>query len=324
LPSRNVIEPVATRLAQALAAAARTPGGGGRAPGDVAATAQQLGKLVLQPLSKAIGSRNLAIVADGALTGVPFAMLSIADNGTALGTHRQLVRLPSIASLMVLRRRPAVNADGVAIVGEPVLRADDPRLGSDAAAAPAAAADTSATVASTLDPAKVDKLLGFDASRAGLRQQDWHGTGTLHIATPTVLNLAHPNHSGIVLSLYEVGGQAQNGFLKAGDIAAMKLPVDLVVLADTAVAAGDGAQAEDPYALASAFMSAGARRVLSGLWRLEPVAAQAFMQRFYTALAVQHLAAPAALQAAQSALQQDSRWSSPATWAAYELEGDWR
>ncbi len=325
LPARGVIEPVAVHLSQALAAAARAPGGPDRNPADIATAAGQLEQALLQPLEKAIGTRNLAIVADGALTDVPFALLDRSGKASPSGNPRQLVRLPSIASLVSLRNRPPTHAEGIAVVGDPVLRANDSRLGSDRAASPiASAADSAAAVISELGDSKTEKLLGFDASRAGLRQQDWHGIGTLHIATPTVLNLGHPDHSGIVLSLYEVGGHAQNGFLRASDIAAMHLPVDTVVLADTAVAAEDGAANQDPYALTESFMKAGARRVVSGLWRLEPQAASLFMQHFYDGLANRQLPVPAALSAAQRMLQQDPRWNSPAIWAAYEVEGDWR
>lgn len=324
LPGRSVIEPPARRLSKALAAAARVTAGEGRNPADIDSNAQQLGRDLLQPLTRAIANRNLAIVADGALAGIPFALLLQSDKSLAAAGDRHLVRLPSITALMRLRARATVSGDRIAVVGEPVLRADDPRLGSDRpAGATAAAPDSASAVLATVDAARVEKLLGFDASRTGLRQQDWHGIGTLHVATPTVLNLGHPDHSGIVLSLYEVGGQAQNGFLKVGDIAGLHLPLELVVLADTAVAAGDPAEGGDPYALSRAFLAAGARQIMSSLWRLEPEAASAFMRSFYDGLSNRHLAAPAALGAAQQALREDARWNVPSVWAAYEIEGDW-
>ncbi|HEX8351348.1 MAG TPA: CHAT domain-containing tetratricopeptide repeat protein, partial [Pyrinomonadaceae bacterium] len=74
------------------------------------------------------------------------------------------------------------------------------------------------------------KILGFDASRRTLAQTDLSRYRILHFATHGLLNSRRPELSGLVLSLYDEEGRAQDGFLRAHEIYNLKLGADLVVL----------------------------------------------------------------------------------------------
>jgi CHAT domain-containing protein len=79
----------------------------------------------------------------------------------------------------------------------------------------------------------------------------------------------------------------------------------------------------DDYAtLAEAFLFAGARNVVSTLWRIEDRSAALFATRFY-ADAPRHTPIEA-LARAQRAMLADGDHASPYYWAAYVLTGDGR
>jgi len=48
------------------------------------------------------------------------------------------------------------------------------------------------------------------------------------------------------------------------------------------------------------------------------------MTRFYRAMLQDGLPPAAALRAAQVAMRRDPRWSAPAHWAGFILQGDWQ
>src|SRR5260370_41915710 len=100
----------------------------------------------------------------------------------------------------------------------------------------------------------------------------------LHVASHTLLNSHHPELSGIVLSLVDKKGEAQDGFLQARDIFNLKLNADLVVLSACQTALGKEVRGEGLVGLARAFMYAGAPRVLASLWRVPDQATASLMQ----------------------------------------------
>lgn len=77
----------------------------------------------------------------------------------------------------------------------------------------------------------------------------------------------------------------------------------------------------DILGLNSAFLYAGARGIVSGLWRVDDAATAIFMSAFYHAVAAGQETARA-LQQAQSVLRQHSEYTAPYYWAPFTLTGD--
>ena len=114
----------------------------------------RLSEMILTPVASQLGTRRLAIVADGALQYVPFAALQIpsahrqkgprhskakqalsTDNRPLIVEH-EIVSLPSASTLSVLRRevagrRPAPKV--LAVVADPVFESSDARVHNTAA-----------------------------------------------------------------------------------------------------------------------------------------------------------------------------------------------
>lgn len=173
---------------------------------------------------------------------------------------------------------------------------------------------------------KAPKLaLGFDASRALALSDELSQYRIVHFAAHGLLNSRHPELSGIVLSLFDRAGRAQNGFLRLHDIYNLKLSAELVVLSACQTALGQEISGEGLIGLTRGFMYAGAPRVVATLWSVDDRATAELIKRFYEGmLGPQQLRPAAALRAAQISMWRDRRWQQPYYWAAFVLQGEWR
>ena len=125
----------------------------------------------------------------------------------------------------------------------------------------------------------------------------------VHFATHGLLHPVLPERSGIVLSLVDEKGRPRDGFLPAPDVAALNLPVELVVLSACETALGREMRGEGLVGLTQAFFQAGARRVVVSTWKVQDRATAELMKRFYRGLLVKHLPPAAALRAAQLSIR---------------------
>jgi CHAT domain-containing protein/tetratricopeptide (TPR) repeat protein len=343
LPPRAEIDTLADQLREALTQPAHPNAAQSfeqQAAGEVAsatvvrALGARLGALLALPSIAAGAQQRYIVVADGALQRLPFTLL-VADAAAA----RDYSYLPSLQTLRWLRAGKARRPTALAVFADPVLGADDPRLaGVNAAASSTLGAGTQnalprlpyahdeAQTLAALLPAGVGAqrpyvALGFDASRDAALQLDWSRYTLVHFATHALLDLRHPELSGVVLSLYDAAGRPRDGFLRINDLYRLNMPAELVVLSACESALGRSDGAEGVFNLARAFFYAGARRVLSSLWTVDDRASAEFMKQFYRALLQRQRPPDAALREAQAALAADPRWQAPYYWAGYVLQG---
>ncbi|PZQ15502.1 MAG: hypothetical protein DI564_09260 [Rhodanobacter denitrificans] len=331
LPGRTTIERAALRLRERVATA---PVAASAAPieriaadeiaHDAAVDVAARALATLLDLPEAADGALHVTIPDGALAWVPFALLEP-------DVPRGRVYLPGLSALAGIRAVARGGApDAVAIVADPVVRADDPRLpqtGAPAIDAPAPLpyARREARALLALADRRASRWIdGFDASRQTLAALSWARYGTVHFATHARLDVARPELSAIVLSAYTADGTPQDGVLRADDLYTLDVPVDLVVLGACDGAVGPIQGAEGPFSLARAFFHAGARRVLASLWAVDDRAGAALMDHFYEGLLRQGLLPPQALERAQRKLRAEPRWAAPYYWAGYVLQGDWR
>jgi CHAT domain-containing protein len=287
------------------------------------------------------------VVADGALEFIPFGLLPA--GGRPLVAQHEVVHLPSASALAVVRaglsgRTPAPKA--LAVFADPVFEAGDPRVHSSGASrsmprgAPASrggqesmlrlprlpfsrreARDVLALVPVT----ERKEALDFEANRDVATRADLAEYRIVHFATHGLIDGAHPQLSGLVLSLVDPSGRPRPGFLSAIDVFNLKLSADLVVLSACRTALGREVRGEGLVGLTRGFMYAGAPRVVASLWTVDDAATAELMRRFYQAmLGPRSLAPTAALREAQLAVRGLSRWRHPHYWAGFVLQGEWR
>jgi CHAT domain-containing protein len=276
--------------------------------------------------------------------------------------EHEIVNLPSASVLAVLRQESARHAQPpkvIAVLADPVFEADDPRLrvgnASSAPAKPAVSASDEAqapkqalralefirdgrwnvprlaatrqeadAIASTVPSNMALKKVGFDASRATALGPELAQYRIVHFATHGVFDNENPGLSGLILSLFDERGQAQDGFLRLHDIYNLKLPADLIVLSACNTALGKQVKGEGLMGMVRGFLYAGGQRVVASLWKVDDEATGDLMKRFYVEMLQMNRSPAAALRAAQIAMWQQDRWSAPFYWAAFSMQGEWR
>jgi CHAT domain-containing protein/Flp pilus assembly protein TadD len=292
----------------------------------------ELSGMLLGPVKGLAGVRKIWVVSDGALEYLPFAALPIPGTRTPLVMAHEIVRLPSASILAEMRsemrgRRRASR--GVAIVADPVFRADDERVKA-AGARPTAErfnlprlyfSRMEADAISALGGAGSREIVDFDASRDEVKRQALAGYRVVHFATHALLDSRNPELSGLVLSMIDRSGRPEDGFLRLHEVYNLKLNADLVVLSACRTALGTEVRSEGMIGLTRGFMYAGAAQVMASLWGIQDNSTTWFMTRFYEGLLRRGLPAASALRAAQLDMLKDPRWRAPYYWAAFTVQG---
>lgn len=174
-------------------------------------------------------------------------------------------------------------------------------------------------------PAAEGRLaLDFAASRETATNAELSQYRYVHFSTHGLLNSVHPELSGVVFSLVNERGEAQDGFLRAHEIFNLKLSADVVVLSACQTGMGKNIRGEGLVSLTRGFMHAGAPRVVVSLWDVSDWGTTELMVRFYHGMLKEGMRPAAALRAAQVSLMNDKRWASPYYWAPFTLQGEWR
>jgi CHAT domain-containing protein len=280
-----------------------------------------------------------------------------------LAAGYEIVNVPSASTLALLRREAEGRQSApnlLAVLADPVFDAGDPRIPAahrsiapNRADGPAvlstvqreverSARESSPTAEGPLfprllysrqeaesislfaAPEKCLEALDFRASRNTAMSPELAHYRIIHFATHTFIDNVHPELSGIVFSLIDERGRAQDGFLRLHEIYNLRLPAELVVLSACQTALGKQIKGEGMIGLTRGFIYAGAERVVASLWEVDDEATAALMKSFYERMLNGNLRAAAALRAAQMTVSQHKRWRSPYYWAGFVLQGEWK
>jgi hypothetical protein len=345
LPARATIDAAVDRLLRRVREAR------GTAP---ARELEALATLLLPAPAMLAGARRWRIVADGPVGALPWPLL--AQRGSAEGVSL----LPGAAALFeqpgvtrtVLRPgapRPPLR---LALFGDPVFGADDPRI-----ARPADRRDpttrggrsirsggTARGLALEPEPRALPRLpgtgreveslarlasgagatvslqaTGLQATRAAVLQLPAAGLDVLHFATHAIIDPEVPELASLVLSRVDGTGAPQPGNLRARDILRDGRAPPLVVLSACDAAAEPAATADGRMTLVRAFLGAGAREVVASLWEVPDASTAELMGAFYEGLLRERLDAETALARAQARLAAGGRWSAPFYWSGFVL-----
>lgn len=212
-------------------------------------------------------NRPLAIVADGALAGLPFAALRVGSRW--LIQDRTLVYWPALSSIGPERPRDPAPAAGAA-AASPVRLPDN---GAVVLAATAGRGKSELLAAARREAEEVAALVGARprvgdaATIAALRESA--GAPLLHLAA----------HGGLA-----PGGafvRLADGEVSVSDVVSWRLAPRVVVLASCS----SGARPSGSMwgALGGAFLAAGSQSVMATLWSVEDAPTAALVRAFYAA-----------------------------------------
>ncbi|HTG34948.1 MAG TPA: CHAT domain-containing tetratricopeptide repeat protein [Thermoanaerobaculia bacterium] len=353
LPGRQQIEDAARQLLDLLPRASR------EAQVSEPRAAKALSALVLAPAAERIaGFRRLLIVGDGTLQLVPFGALpvpgppeSAAGGERLLVESHELVSLPSASVLAMLRRREEGRTRKpledlrIAIIADPVFRADDPRVQGNGVPSPPSplplelrrsAGDLGIDPIERLPYSRqeADAILGmikqgrplkafdFDATPELLTGGSLHGYHIIHIATHSLLDSREPELSGIVFSMVDSKGAPRDGFLRLHEIYNLGLDAGLVVLSACETGAGKEVRGEGLLGITRGFMYAGVPQLVVSLWKVEDRSTAELMKRFYHQLLEKGHPPAEALRQAQLSMLAEPAWSAPRNWAGFIFQGD--
>ncbi len=300
------------------------------------------------------GGRVL-VVADGALTSLPLAVLVAsppqgedADPAALSATdwlagHHAFATLPSVQALAGLRDRPHPGArPGFAGFGAPDFAGggqavavaalfDGPTARGTAIAALPPLPGTRRELlglARRLGAGEEALFLGPAATEAAVKQAALTGLGVVAFATHGLVagdidGLAEP---ALAFTPPRAPSAEDDGLLTASEAAQLRLDADWVILSACNTAAGDGTPgAEGLSGLASAFLYAGARGMLVSHWPVGDISAERLTQLAVARFAERPEEGQArALAAAMAELRADPAFAHPSAWAPFVVVGDGR
>jgi len=360
LPAAAQIRKVALAFRDAMAPLQRRKGESAReflirerdAEKNYSFYARQLSHLLLGKTQLAQAKR-LLIVPDASLQYIPFAALpfpSAHEKKAMLISHHEVVILPSASALSTLRKKAvkrtppklvaAIFADPVfgwqdertktiVVPGKPKPRELPPNLGPVVRGEPGSvdiprlpgSAEEAMAIRDIVGKKDVLFELGFDATRALVLDDGLESYRLIHFATHGIINVQNPEMSGLILSLLDKRGKAQDGYLRLGDIYKLKLSADLVVLSSCDSALGKDLDSEGIIGLPRGFLYAGAKSVIASLWKVNDAKTTKLMTGLYARM--QRGESPSsALRGAQ--IQMAQQGESPSVWAAFVLQGDYK
>jgi CHAT domain-containing protein len=305
--------------------------------------AAALSEILLGPVASQIAGKRLLIVPDGALNSLPFAALPAPKRPAGaspipLVVEHELVLLPSASILAVLRSQAAGRTKAskwIAVLADPVLDAQDPRLPKALPARPDSAGGIvyrrlpstrieAEAITKLAPPGGAMTALGFEANRRLASDGSLGEYRVVHFATHVTAHYEQPELSGVVLSKFDKGGQAQEGLLRLHDIYNLRLPADLVVLSACESYLGKQVRGEGLLGIVRGFMYAGANRVMASMWKVDDFATKELMVRFYRNMFTHGESPAAALRHAQIEMWREPDWHAPYYWAAFVLQGEWK
>jgi CHAT domain-containing protein/Tfp pilus assembly protein PilF len=290
--------------------------------------------LLLAPAEAMIaGRRTLAIVPDSLLWSLPFAALK-PPSGEYLADRHAILFAPSLAVLSEIQR-PSRRRDGepneapaartrVLALGDPMLPAvqrpelADPRRPQPLPPLPEAAEEVRAIA--RLYGAPADRVYVSERASEDVFKAEAPGSAVLHLATHGLLDDQRPLHSHLVLAT-TADARGEDGLLEAWEIAEMDLDADLVVLSSCHSASGRLGAGEGMIGLVWAFLAAGGRAVVAGLWELDSAATRELMIAFHRQL-VGGASKADALRSAAREVRARTPFEHPFYWAGFQLLGD--
>jgi CHAT domain-containing protein len=275
--------------------------------GEAKSEASILGAALVEPAIHLLSARvqRLVIAPDGALHRVPFDALRLA-NGQVVLERFETALVPSASVGMLLWRRPAVvrgRAPRVLAFGDPTTAlARLPESGREAR-----------IVAGYGDESVL--RLREAASGAYLKQAPLGSFSVLHLATHAVVDERSLARSGVVLA----PAGRDSGFVSPGDLAALSLGVDLVVLSACRSAGGVLVRGEGVQGLTASLLAAGARSVVATGWPVDDRQTVQLVENFYAALSTGEPVGMALRTAKLAALR---RGAPARDWASFSVIGD--
>jgi len=279
--------------------------------------ADRLAAALLGPFADRVNAAaRLVVVPDGAIAGLPFAVLRLPGRAEAIVDRMPMSFAPSLSVLDAATRRLATLSrrtprSGI-FVGDPAIdRGVYPSLNS----LPSARAEVRDS-ARLYPQAKV--VLGEEATAAVLTGA-LGAADVLHFAGHAIADAEFPLHATLAVA----PSRERPGFVRAADFSGLPARrTRVVILSACSTANARPTFGEGPLTLARPFLAAGVPAVVGTLWNVDDGDAAALAPRFHRALR-DGLSPAEALRRAQLQLKTgpDAALRHPRAWSGFVVIG---
>lgn len=256
---------------------------------------------IFLPVEPILSTANLTIVPHGALHYLPFQAL-YGNTGFLIDQYKMRM-LPSAGVMRFLKNKQSPHSHDLLAFGNPDL--NDP-----AYALPGAEQEV-LSIGEGMK--KTTRLIRKKATETALKRLGAEFR-FIHFATHGRFDHEKPLTSGLLMA----ADKENDGVLTTAELYDLKLPVELVTLSACETGLGKIAGGDDVIGLTRGFLYAGARAIVSSLWKVDDQATSFLMQQFYKSL--KECDKRCALRTAQLKVK-DSYNAHPFYWAAFQITG---
>ena len=302
LPDQRAIQPIAERYTELLRST-RDPLVYGTQHGT------RLYDMLISPVKHLIPSTgNIIIVPDGPLHGLN--MEAILVPGETPHYWIEDVRIsvaPSLDSLLQPEPARTPSRPSFLLIGDPEAADEEfPKL--------KFASEEVSRLQRRFPSFDKQVLSGTSARPAAYRDSQPERFSLVHFAAHGIANRTSPLESAIVLS---PGGETTR--LYARDILKLPLQANMVTISACRSAGARAFAGEGMVGLASAFLQAGSRRVVAGLWDVADESTAQLMDQLYAHLEKGEPPAEALRAAKLSLIHTSGNYRKPFYWAPFQL-----
>lgn len=266
-------------------------------------------RLLVAPVLEAVpGGSRVIVVPDGPLYRLNLETL-IAETPSPhyLIEDWTVAVSPALSILLAGAPRRREAGRSILLVGDPVESDPDfPRL-------PHASRELDA-IASRLADIRQEQLRDTQATAKAVLDRIVGSHDWIHVAAHAQAGSGNPLDSAVVLSPDEGGSK-----LYARDLVGRRIDAELVTLSACRSAGSRAFSGEGLVGLAWAFMRAGTRRVIAGLWDVSDRSTAVLMEDLYAGLSDGADAADALRSAKLRLLHGESSFSKPYYWGPFQL-----
>lgn len=276
--------------------------------GDVRRQSRELNDLLVAPVAELVDEGDtLCIVPHRSLHYLSYA--SLYDGEAFLVERHPIFYNPSVSVLRrTLAARPPEERSRVR-----VLAVGNPDVGEAAYALPFTEREV-VSIGRTFE--QVNSLTGPEATEEQV-SSEMVRHDVVHIGAHGILDSGNPLFSSLVLAPRD-----EDGFLHLYEVTGLDLNAQLLALSACQSGVGQLQSADELVSLSRAFSYAGARAILSTLWRVDDVSTALVSKHFYRQYVER--GAAESLRAAQLQVMNDGRHYHPTYWAGVVLSGDYR
>lgn len=298
-----------------------------------AAVANELFRLVLEPLLGSERTSRLVVIPDGKLHELPFDGLRDAAGRFVLES-RVVTYAPSATVLYLLRQSRSTEPlptslvavggaiySGTAAGRTPSENTVDDFFDLDAVTFPQLPGSKQEvqSIGRIISGSK-EILLEANATETAFKALPLENFRIVHLAVHGIANAQFPDRAALILGTSPTS--TDDGLLQVREIRDLPLRADLVVLSACETGSGKLLGEEGIASLERAFLLAGAKSVVASLWTADDIFTIALMKRFYEHLGTGSDKGSALRQAKLDLLQQFGNQALPVYWAGFTLVGE--